>query len=150
MKNLLTILFLFGAAALKAQAVSQDTLVKGYATIQKDSRIDVLGKKMAEYNENLSSKLKMVKGYRLMLLSTNDRAQAMQVRSQLLQQYPEHKVYMVFQTPYIKLKMGNFTDKSEAEKLRKALLKSEIVSGNIYLLPEMVESRQDKPALTEE
>lgn len=140
----------FCATALQAQAVSQDTLVKGYATIQKDSRIDVLGKKMAEYNENLSSKLKMVKGYRLMLLSTNDRAQAMQVRSQLLQQYPEHKVYMVFQTPYIKLKMGNFTDKSEAEKLRKALLKSEIVSGNIYLLPEMVESRQDKPALTEE
>lgn len=140
----------FCATALQAQGVSQDTLVKGYATIQKDSRIDVLGKKMAEYNENLSSKLKMVKGYRLMLLSTNDRAQAMQVRSQLLQQYPEHKVYMVFQTPYIKLKMGNFADKSEAEKIRKSLLKSEIVSGNIYLLPEMVESRQDKPVLLEE
>lgn len=150
MKTWLIILSLCSATALKAQAVSRDTLVKGWATVQKDSRIDALGKKMADYNESLSSKLKMVKGYRLMLLSTSDRAQAMQVRSQLLQQYPEHKVYMVFQTPYIKLKMGNFTDKAEAEKLRKALLKSEVVSGNIYLLPEMVESRQDKPALTEE
>lgn len=150
MKTWLTILLLCGATAVKAQGVSQDTLVKGWATVQKDSRIDALGRKMADYNESLSSKLKMVKGYRLMLLSTSDRAQAMQVRSQLLQQYPEHKVYMVFQTPYIKLKMGNFTEKAEADKLRKALLKSEIVSGNIYLLPEMVESRQDKPALTEE
>ena len=94
----------------------QTALVKGTITIHKDARIDMLGKKMAEYNESLSSKMKMVNGYRLMLLSTNDRAMAMQIRSQLLQQYSDQKVYMIFQSPYIKLKMGNYTERPEAEK----------------------------------
>ena len=85
-----------------------------------------------------------------MLLSTADRAQAMQLRSNLLQQYPDQKVYMVFVTPYIKIKFGNFTDKSEAEKMRKQLAKSKIVPGNIYLLPEMVEQRPDKTTTAEE
>ena len=128
-----------------AQKTGTDSLIKGIVTVKKDPRIDVLGKKMAEYNESLSSKLKMVNGYRLMLLSTNDRALALQLRSQLLQQYPEHKVYMVFQSPFIKLKMGNFTDRAEADKLRKQLLKAKVVSGNIYILPEQVESKQEKP-----
>ena len=99
-----------------AQYGQADSLVKGTITIHKDARIDMLGKKMAEYNESLSSKMKMVNGYRLMLLSTNDRAMAMQIRSQLLQQYSDQKVYMIFQSPYIKLKMGNYTERPEAEK----------------------------------
>ena len=105
---------------------------------------------MAEYNESLSSKMKMVNGYRLMLLSTNDRAMAMQIRSQLLQQYSDQKVYMIFQSPYIKLKMGNYTERPEAEKMRKQLLASKIISGNIYIVPEMVEAKQDKSANSEE
>lgn len=133
-----------------AQDKQPDSLVKGSVIVRKDPRVDLLGKKMAEYNESLSSKMKMVNGYRLMLLSTNDRAMALQVRSQLLQQYSEHKVYMIFQSPYIKLKMGNFTEKSDAEKLRKQLLASKIISGNIYIVPEQVETRQDKPSATEE
>ena len=42
--------------------------------------------------------------------------------------------------------MGNFTDKTEAEKLKKQLLAQKIVTGNIYVLPETVEI---KPELTE-
>lgn len=127
-----------------AQTAHGDSLVRGVVTVSKDSRIDQLGRKMAEYNESLSLKTKMVKGYRLMLLNTNDRTMAMQIRSQLLQQYPEHKVYMIFQSPYIKLKFGNFTDKQEAEKMRKQLLSSKLITGNIYLLPEMVEQKPEK------
>jgi len=139
------ICFLFDGPICQA-----DSLVKGTITIHKDARIDMLGKKMAEYNESLSSKMKMVNGYRLMLLSTNDRAMAMQIRSQLLQQYSDQKVYMIFQSPYIKLKMGNYTERPEAEKMRKQLLASKIISGNIYIVPEMVEAKQDKSANSEE
>lgn len=127
----------------ESQTVS-DTTVIGEVIINKDYRIDILGKKMAEYNEALSKNIRSAKGYRLMLLSTNDRTQAMQLRSRLLRQYPDQKVYMTFQSPYIKLKFGNFIDKAEAERFRKHLMNQNIVPGNIYILPEMIEVKPEK------
>ncbi|HMJ48218.1 MAG TPA: SPOR domain-containing protein [Ferruginibacter sp.] len=123
---------------------STDTVAIGEVIVRKDSRIDILGKKMAEYNEALSKNIRSGKGYRLMLLSTNDRNLAMQLRSRLLQQYPDQKVYMTYQSPYIKLKFGNFTEKEEAERFRKHLMNQYIVSGNIYIIPEMIEIKPEK------
>jgi hypothetical protein len=102
---------------------------------------------MYAYNAALAKNIRSGKGYRLMLLSTNDRNLAMQLRSRLLQLYPEEKVYMVYQNPFIKLKMGNFEDKGDAENFKKQLLKQRIVPGNIYLLPENIEI---KPSSDEE
>ena len=137
------------SSALFSQKVKMDTVITGNITLIKDSRVDLLSKKMADYNEGLANRVKSERGYRLMLLNTTDRALAMQVRSSLLQQYPDEKVYMIFMSPYIKLKFGNFTDKSEAEKTRKQILASKIVTGNVYLLPEMVEVKSDKNAAEE-
>ncbi len=111
----------------------------GIVLVQKDSRIDLLGQKMADYNKSLSLKAYSTKGFRLMLLSTSDRSLAMQVRSKLLQQYPDEGIYMSYQTPYIKLKFGNFESREEADKIRKSLLSQKIVPGNIYIVPEMIE-----------
>lgn len=94
---------------------------------------------MADYNKSLSLKAYSTKGFRLMLLSTSDRSLAMQVRSKLLQQYPDEGIYMSYQTPYIKLKFGNFESREEADKIRKSLLSQKIVPGNIYIVPEMIE-----------
>ena len=127
-----------------AQNGPSDTIPLGQVTITQDERIVLLGNKMAEYNDRLSTAIRPTKGYRLMLLSTSDRNLAMKVRSQLLQQYPDQKVYMAFQTPYIKLKFGNFVDKEEAEKFRKAISTQRIVTGNIYVLPETIEVKADK------
>jgi hypothetical protein len=128
----------------------QDSIPEKRTSMIKDERIDLLGKKMAEYNESLANRTQMVRGYRLMLLSTTDRSQAMQLRSALLQQYPEHKVYMTFLSPYIKIKFGNFLEKDDAEKMRKQLNTSKIVTGNIYLVPEMIESKPEKTAPSED
>ena len=128
----------------RAQMAANDSLIRGTVTVTKDERIDLLGKKMLEYNESLANKIHLVKGYRQMLLSTTDRSQALQVRSQLIQLFPEQSVYMTFQSPYIKLKFGNFLEKEEAEDMRKDIMAARIVPGNIYLVPEMVESKPDK------
>ena len=132
-----------------AQVNSNDTVVVSNThSIHKDKRVDVFGKKMAEYNESLALKIQLVNGYRLMLLNTTDRDLAMKVRTTLLQQFPEHKVYMTFQSPYIKLKIGNIIDKNEAEKLKKQITDLNIVTGNIYLLNEKVEQKPvDKNAI---
>lgn len=136
-------LLVITSSYLQAQMVETDTLNNGAVILQKDSRIDVLGEKLGAYNVSLAKSIRSSKGFRLMLLSTNDRNLAMQTRSKLMQQYPEHKIYMIYQTPFIKLKMGNFVEKAEAEKLKKQLLSQKIVTGNIYVLPETVEIKPE-------
>lgn len=151
MKNfLLAFLVSIAVSPLWAQDNKTDTTATGTVIVTKDPRIETLGKKMAEYNESLSSKLRSTKGYRLMLLSTNDRSQALQVRTQLLQLFPDQQVYMIFQSPYIKLKMGNFLEKGEADDIRKQVLAAKIISGNIYIVPETVEVKGDKLNQTED
>jgi hypothetical protein len=121
------------------QAAKPDSMVYGTVSVTKDDRIDLLGEKMLAYNIALAKNIRSAKGYRLMLLSTSDRNLAMDLRTKLLRQYPEHKVYMAFQSPFIKLKMGNFEAREEAEDLRKLLLKQKVTTGNIYIIPETVE-----------
>ena len=146
------IVLLYLLALLVNIATAQNTLntvdstrPAGKITIIKDSRLDELTKIEAAFNEDMAAKAKTTaRGYRLMLLSTNDRILAMKVRTQLLQRYPEQKVYMSFQPPYIKLKFGNFLDKEEAEDYRKEILKYNLVTSNIYLSAETIEVKPDK------
>ena len=151
MKKLLLIVLLnvFTLSAWAQNSIA-DRTTTGTVTTSKDPRIEILGKKMAEYNESLANKLHSTKGYRLMMLSTNDRVKALQVRSQLLQLFPDQSIYMIFQSPYIKLKFGNFLDRSEADDYRKQITAAKIVAGNIYIVAEMVDVRADKLNQTEE
>lgn len=145
MKNVLLVIGLIVCGAtVSAQTVKADSVIGGIVTVNKDPRLNLLGKKVAEFNEAAANGPKAAKGYRLLVLSSNDRDYAMKVRAQLLQKFPEQKVYMTFQAPYIKLKFGNFVEKDEAEKYRKMLNSGKIVTTNIYLVPEMVEVKPDK------
>jgi hypothetical protein len=128
----------------KAQVTAADSAVIGKITVIKDSRIDELIRKEAAFNETLNAAGKSSKGYRLLILNTNDRPLAMKVRSQLLQNFPEQKVYMGFQPPFIKLKFGNFLTKEDAETYKKDILRLKITTGNVYLLPETIETKPDK------
>ncbi|RYY48611.1 MAG: SPOR domain-containing protein [Chitinophagaceae bacterium] len=147
MKKWLLLLLVGGivqhASAQTPVAVPADTTTYGTVTVEKDRRIDILGEKMFAYNVSLKKNIRSGRGYRLMLLSTNDRNAAMSLRAKLLQQYPEHKVYMAYQTPFIKLKMGNFVEKADAEKFKKLLLAQRLVTGNIYVLPETIEIKPE-------
>lgn len=150
MKQLIFLL-VFSMAVFFAKAqIMADTSSYAEVTIIKDKRIDVLGQKMEAYNVALSKNILSGKGYRLMLISTNDRILAMQLRSTLMQYYPDHKVYMLYQVPFIKIKMGNFVEKDEAEKVKKMLLAQRIVTNNIYILPETIELKPEPLAEQEQ
>ncbi len=135
---------LLALGTAKAQITINDSTNKGKVTIIKDSRIDVLEKKEAGFNEAMNLLPKAGRGYRLMVLSTNDRPLAMKVRGALLQRYPDQKIYMVFQPPNIKLKFGDYIEKADAENVRKDMLKNKIVTGNIYIVPDKIEIKPDK------
>ena len=135
-----------------SQDLSRDTVITSeHSVVRKDKRVDLFGKKMAEYNESLALKIQLVDGYRLMLLNTTDRNLAMKVRSTLIQKFPEQKLYMTFLSPYIKIKVGNFLDRDEAEKVSKQIAALNLIPGNIYLLNEKVEQKPvDKTAVPTE
>lgn len=147
MKKIIFISILFlSRGSINAQIiVPKDSMVPmGKVTIFKDSRLDILAKKEAEFNEAIAMGPKSARGYRLMVLSTNDRALAMNLRAKLLQRFPEQKVYMSFQPPYIKLKFGNFLEKAEADQYKKEITSNKLVTTNIYLVPEIIEIKPDK------
>lgn len=136
--SLLVLLFISGS--LLAQHSGADSM-PAKVTVTKDPRLDILAKAEAEINSYSS---RFTKGYRLFVLKTTDRNYAMRVRTYLLQNFPEEKVVMTFQAPFIKMKFGDFVDKKDAEKCRDIILKSGVVTGGVYLLPEMVELKPDK------
>jgi hypothetical protein len=143
---LLSVLFSITAISFAQNTVTTDTVDNNNIKINKDPRLDVLAKKEAEINDanGVLYGGRAARGYRLMLLNTNNRELAMKVRSELLQNFPEQKVYMSFQPPYIKLKFGDFLDKDDAEKYKAEITDAKIITGNIYVVPELVEVKPDK------
>ena len=131
-------------ASFSLQAQSFDTLQETPSLIvHRDMRLDLLRIKLTEANTaDKKSKARSAMGFRLQVLSTNDREYAMKVRSQLLANYPEQKTYMFYQSPYVKLRFGNFKTKPEAELYRKQV--SRMLAGtSIYIVAERIEVRPE-------
>ncbi len=147
MKRMFFILALIiSSVKINAQSsfIKDTTLVNGNLTIVMDTRLEQLAKKEAEINEAIANGPKFAKGYRLMVLNTTDRTEAMSLRSKLLQLFPEQKIYMTFQPPHIKVKLGNFLEKNEAEEYIKEINQNKLVSTEIYLLSEIIEIKTEK------
>lgn len=140
-RTLSVILLLTIVTKLCAQDSTIAPVYTGKVMVIKDPRLDILAKKELEFN---TLGMKAAKGYRLLVMNSNDRDKVMAVRAKLLQQFPDQKVYMTFQFPYIKLKFGNFVEKPDAERFRDMLAKTQIVTTNIYVIPEIVEVKPDK------
>lgn len=98
----------------------QDSIV-----VKKDPRLDVLSAKQAQINKRTSlvTSSGMIKGFRLQVVSTTNRDVALRTKADLLSRYPEHKSYLLFQSPYFKVRFGNFLKREDAEKIRKVLNK---------------------------
>ena len=130
----------FSAAGF-AQTPVADTVKPRKVTVTKDPRLDILAKVEADFNLMAT---RFVKGYRLFVLKSDNRNYAMKVRAYLLQSFPEEKVIMTYQSPFIKMKFGDFVEKKDAERYRDMIMKGKVVTGNVYVVPETIELKPDK------
>ena len=124
---------------------NDDTVLQeSHVIVHQDERLDILGEKEAQINWlNYKMATRTAMGYRLQVLSTNDRELAMKTKTDLLQTFPEQKVYMLFRQPYIKLRFGNFKTKEEAERYRKQI--SRMLDGAlIFLVSERIEVKPEE------
>ena len=113
---------------------SQDTII-----VRKDNRLDILNAKQASLNKFASkfTSSGLYHGYRLQVLNTQSREQAYNLKSELLQRFPEQKSYVLFQSPYFKIRFGNFTDKTEALHYKNTL--SALYPQAIYVINDDIE-----------
>ena len=147
-----TLIFLF-FCSISLHLFGQNTdslLQEPRVIVHKDPRLDILGKKQADLNA-LAARLaaRSGMGYRLQVLSTNDRELAMRTKSKLLQRFPEQKAYMSYQLPYIKIKFGNFKTIEEANMYKKQV--SRMLDGaSVYTVPDRIEIKPEKEPYEED
>ena len=141
MKRIILLIVCFSAFNVFAQT---DSAMPVAVVVHKDFRLNILARKEAELNAATAKLLtRSAMGYRLQVLSTNDRNLAMRTRTELLQKFPEQKVYMMFQSPYVKLRFGNFKTKEEAETYKKII--SRMLDGaSVYTIAERIEVKPEK------
>ena len=113
---------------------SADTII-----VHKDPRLDIFTEKQSAVNK-LTSKMTssgLYKGYRLQVLSTRSRDEAFKLKTELLQMFPDQQTYVLFQSPYFKVRIGNFFRKPDAEFFKNRFLQK--FSQNTYIVEDVIE-----------
>lgn len=130
LKSIWVILFVFCGHSLLAS----DTII-----VKKDPRLDVLSSKQMQSNQRSAMMMPngLYKGFRIQVISTNKRDEATFTQADLQLKYPNEKIYLSFQSPNYKVRIGNFLKKEEAEKMKAELNK--YYPNGVYIVDDAVE-----------
>ena len=111
--------------------------------VRKDPRLDALEKKQIATNAAFKrTTTRTMRGYRLLVVNTNKRDEAIAAKTKVYTYFPELKAYLLYQTPYFKLKAGNFKTRDEAEKYRKNFLS--LFPNGVYIINDVIEVKPEK------
>lgn len=132
MKQLLPVIFCL--AGFCTRTLAADTII-----VHKDPRLDVFTAKQASVNK-LTSKMTSTgqyRGYRIQVMNTRNREAAFKAKSDLMQLFPGQKAYVLFQSPYFKVRVGNFPEKADAIAFKERLAK--VYPQNGYIVEDIIE-----------
>jgi len=132
MKRLLFIISLFCAISYTLKAA--DTII-----VHKDARLDMFTEKQVSINKVTSRMTSngLFKGYRLQVMNTRSRGDAFKIKADLLENFPSEKVYILYQSPYFKVRVGNFVNRDDADDLKKQL--SYFIKQPVYIVEDAIE-----------
>ena len=137
MKKVLILVLLFCADRSFAQADS------GVVVVHKDPRVDLLIKKQIQINDiTTRDSRRNVAGFRILVISSNDRNKVFSAKAKIYQQYPELKPYILYLPPNYKLKVGNFKTQEEAQPYFDRLLK--MYPTGVYIIHDVIEVKPEK------
>lgn len=90
-----------------------------------------------------------VRGYRVQVFFSNDRKKAYARRDKVIKLYPEltAEVYVVYQSPNYKVRVGNFIKEADAKALERMLAKN---FENVFIVRDKVRYIKNKPKENEE
>ena len=111
--------------------------------VHKDPRVDLLVKKQASINIVSKKSIgRTMRGYRLMVLNTNKREDAIAAKTKIYTYFPELKAYLTYQAPFFRLKAGNFKTRDEAEKYKKEM--APLFPKGVFILNDTIEVKGEK------
>lgn len=153
MKKLVTIISLLAVTATYAQnpaapVSTLDTAGKrildtNSVIIHKDPRLDLLVKTQAQINDITSRDSRRTdKGFRLMIISTNSRDEALAAKTKVYTFFPELKAYLWYQSPYFRVKAGNFKDRKDAEAFQKRM--NTYFPKGVFIMKDIIEVKAGK------
>jgi hypothetical protein len=142
MKIWLAILGFAICSCASSQPSTNDTTA---VVIRKDPRVDDLSRRQAATNAAIKkASARTMKGYRLLIVNTTKRNEAIDAKTKVYTYFPELKAYLLYQTPYFKLKAGNFRTRDEAEKYKKNL--NFVFPKGVFIINDVIEIKPEKEA----
>jgi hypothetical protein len=142
-RKILTLLSLFSLSTAFAQDGAAVNTETASVIVHKDPRVDALIKKQGSINKTVKkSTARTARGYRLLVVNTNKREEAIDAKTKVYTYFPELKAYMSYQSPYFKLKAGNFKTRDEAERYRKNLMN--LFPKGVFIVNDVIEIKPEK------
>jgi hypothetical protein len=129
--------FLFSFIGASAQSDSD--------MIHRDPRVDLLIKKQIQINEvTTRDSRRSAPGFRIQVISSNDRTKVFNAKAKIYQEYPELKPYIIYLSPNYKLKVGNFRTQEEAQPYFDRL--SRLYPTGVYIVHDVIEVKPEPAA----
>lgn len=138
MGRILALIFLVVCASrVSAQADASSGVM-----VNKDPRIDLLVNKQIEINEvTTRNSRRSAAGYRILVVSSNNRNKVIEAKTKMYREFPELKTYLMYQSPFYRLKVGNFRERSEAEEYLSQIQR--IYPTGAYVVTDTIEVRPE-------
>ncbi|MBL7750770.1 MAG: SPOR domain-containing protein [Chitinophagaceae bacterium] len=135
---------IFSLTHATAQNSLDKPLDSGTVIVHKDPRLDVLIKKQIQINEETTREArKNIKGYRLLVINTNNREEALAAKTKVYTYFPELRPYLIWQSPFFKLKVGNFRDRKDADEYRKKM--AAYFPKGVFIINDIIEVKLEDP-----
>jgi hypothetical protein len=142
MGRLLVLIF----SLLCANIVSAQVDSSSGVTVNKDPRIDMLVNKQIEINEvTTRNSRRSAAGFRILVISSNNRNKVIEAKTKMYREFPELKIYMMYQSPFYRLKVGNFRERSEAEEYLSQIQR--FYPTGVYVVTDTIEVRPEQQGI---
>ena len=129
MKILLIIVLLL-PIHLSAQ-IEKSTTEKGEITIVFEEGIEELVNK----HKKINNSKKGIEGFRLQIAFASKKEDIKQRRLDFIGKYPDIPIYLTYTAPYYKLRIGNFRNKLQAEKMQNKIRSN---YPGVYVVTEII------------
>jgi hypothetical protein len=140
MKKFLIAVACFFSLSSFAQDVSSDG---SSVIVHKDPRVDELVKKQSSINIAARKAAgRTMRGYRLMIINTNSRDEAIAAKTKIYTHFPDQKAYLTYQSPFFKLKAGNYQTRDEAKRFQS--LMNTLFPKGVFIISDIIEVKPEK------
>ena len=102
-----------------------------YVQVQSDDKLDTLINRNIATNKEANS----IQGFRIQIFFGSERKNAHDARNKVLQLFPDADVYLIYQQPYFKVRVGDYRTKLEAHHMFTELLSH---FDKIFIVPDKI------------